>query len=139
MPFSFKTFAIFLFVLAVSYFSAVATGFYWKNPWVDIPLHFLGGVVAALFGAIYFKNQLENLNKFAALVFILGFAALIGVLWEFFEWGVDAFLKAKINQATVSDTLGDLAIDLMGGLAVFWLYNLAKAKIIKSLFEIRES
>ncbi len=127
---TYKTFSFLLALVAFLYFSSIFSGFYWKNPWVDIPLHFLGGLSVALFGIIYFKNEIEKLNLLSAVVFILGFSGLIGIFWEFFEWGLDTFFKAKINQASVSDTLGDLLMDLLGSILIvfYFLFLRKKAK-----------
>lgn len=50
--------------------------------------------------------------------------AFVGVMWEFYEFGMDLVLQrgvstyALLGQEGVADTMGDLFFDLLGGLAV---------------------
>jgi hypothetical protein len=39
---------------------------------------------------------------------------IVGVLWEFAEFGSDWFFNT-VNQQGIRDTMGDLAMDLVGG------------------------
>jgi hypothetical protein len=124
---------------------AVINHWYWTYPWFDMPMHFLGGFWLAMF---YFwlnskfnivKIQTPNINRnfwrsdFPKSILVLGFVALIGVLWEFIEflyyififkngyfffWGTP--LATVVNSYDVyRDTLGDLFFDLVGGLVFF--------------------
>lgn len=113
---------IFVFLAAVHILS-VLNSLYWLFPWVDIPLHFLGGFWSAV--VLAWLNLKFNLRFFEGrkflwnFVLILSFVALIGVLWEFFEFSWD-FLSnsmdvSKIAQPGLADTMGDLFFDLLGG------------------------
>ncbi len=104
---------------------------WFKNiPFIDSPMHFLGGVlVVSLF--LYFFEVRQDLfflpeNKMVSLIIIVSFAALIGLLWEFYEYSVEYyFLKlggVSVLGITLSDTLSDLFFDLLGGLAAGILY-----------------
>ncbi len=116
------------FILVVHIFASIYY-WYWTYPWFDMPMHFLGGFwLAMLF--FYFKPGFEFRNpKFNKLpkyiitaIIILGFVALVGVIWEFFEFFCDVFIAAKgyieVSQRGVGDTMGDLFFDLLGGLAL---------------------
>lgn len=102
---------------------------YWLFPWLDIPMHFLGGAfVAMIFVWLFRKLQgtLDHPLKFLILtILLLGFVALIGVLWEFFEFVCDLLVSSKgwrflANQGT-GDMISDLFFDLLGGLAIVLL------------------
>ena len=92
--------------------------------------HFLGGVLMA----ILFLHFLETHGEFsslrgkwlAVLVLTVSFAALAGVLWEFYEFGLDlVFLKTNVfheAQPSLEDTMADLFLDLLGGLFLGALY-----------------
>ena len=89
-------------------------------------LHFLGGawVASVMFWMIYHSNRVVNFQSSVSflLLIVLSFTALVGVLWEFFEFSFDQFIAVKINvdiaQLGLEDTLSDLFFDLLGGLVV---------------------
>lgn len=100
--------------------------------WLDMSLHFLGGLWLAVF-AFWFLFERKNYprNFLPAGLLILGlisFAVLGGVLWEFFEFSWDYFLAkpyhAELAQPSLEDTLSDLFFDLLGAVIVsgFLLY-----------------
>lgn len=65
-------------------------------------------------------------DKMIFLIFALGFTALIGVLWEFYEYGYDVFLASKYafgeQNRGVFDTLSDLFNDLVGATVAIGAY-----------------
>ncbi len=97
---------------------------YWRIPWLDNLMHFLGGawLVFAAAWFVFYSQKAESI-RLPIPVFLLAavsFAALVGVGWELFEFCVD-FLTgggagAGFNQAGLRDTMGDLFFDLLGGL-----------------------
>ncbi len=113
-----------ILILVVHIFASIYY-WYWTYPWLDMPMHFLGGFWLAM---VYFwlrqkiKNNTDSPRESVLLIIIgcLGFIALIGVLWEFFEFLSDVFIAAKgyieVSQRGVGDTMGDLFFDLLGGL-----------------------
>lgn len=92
--------------------------------WLDDALHFLGGMwVALVFNFLikYFGLDLTGAHaRLAFLVIFLGLTALAGVLWEFFEFGVNRYI-VHIGFITYEDTLSDLFFDLLGGAVGFFL------------------
>ena len=66
-------------------------GFYLRFPWWDVMLHVIWGFLAGLLGCAFLEAlQGTELRKYAAALAALGFAALSGILWEFFEFTMDA-------------------------------------------------
>ncbi|HBB56591.1 TPA: hypothetical protein DEW47_01765 [Patescibacteria group bacterium] len=118
-----------LFILGLFVLHAVATytSLYWRILWFDTPMHFLGGFVVGL-GAVwwmFFRDKFslpKNLPWFYSLILILGVVALVGVLWEFYEFAVDRFITRKeyinLTQGGIIDNMKDLFMDLSGGLLV---------------------
>lgn len=116
--------------LAVGNFFSIYFGWY-SDPrfdWIDIPLHFLGGVFVVLFfwwlGGKYQRFNLFHNDFLKNLIVYLSLAALVGVLWEFFEFSFDYFFvnSARFNylnlaQVSKADTMADLFFDLVGGFA----------------------
>ena len=120
--FSVKSLALLVFILGASYFFNIKYALYWQYPWIDIPLHFLGGVVAALAVSLIFRAELVAFRPLTALLFIIGLAVLIGVGWEFFEWTLDHTVRLGLKQGDLTDTLTDLLMDILG--ASFTALNL---------------
>lgn len=98
------------------------------NQWISRIAHFSGGFwAAALF--IYIFLRYPELEKFSGfleskilfLILVLGFAALIGVFWELFE-----FIANSIGD--LPDTIEDLSLDLIGAFAAALLGILYKNK-----------
>ncbi len=98
--------------------------------WLDMALHFLGGVWLAVLGFWYLFAYKKYPRDFlpAGLLFLglISFAVLGGVLWEFFEFSWDYFFakpySAQLAQPSLEDTLSDLFFDLAGAfVAVFYL------------------
>ncbi len=116
---SLKNIIVFLIFIFILHFAALLNNLYWLISWIDIPMHFLGGLWVAMFFG-YLNQKFFRLPSFwmAALI-TLSFVALIGVAWEFFEFSLDKiFTHAKLGtfQGDLTDTMGDLFFGLFGGL-----------------------
>jgi hypothetical protein len=115
-------FGLLIFILLL-HVIAIVNSWYWVYTWLDIPMHFLGGFwLAVVF--FYFVNprlQIINYKLLITLISALGFVALVGVFWEFFEFLCDVFIFSKgyleVAQQGTADTMSDLFFDLLGGLA----------------------
>lgn len=116
--------SLFLLIL-VLHILAMSFGWYWKYDNIfDNLHHFLGGFwVAAVF--FYVFKQYPQIfdtrkNWLATLILALGFVALVGVAWEFFEFTFDRIFADKEifprAQISVADTMADLFFNLVGGL-----------------------
>ncbi len=115
---------------------AVAIGWYEKYEWIDVPMHFFGGVVAGLLviGSIdisikrvqiVFKNRLLVAGIWWLV--IMGGVALIATAWEFHETLMDlardtnplhALLTENVHgyhQPNVIDTMIDYVMGFIGG------------------------
>jgi hypothetical protein len=120
-----KSVLIFLiFILLIHTFGSIY-GWYWTYRWLDIPMHFLGGFWLAMV-CVYLNRRLNvNTPQFiATAISILGFVALIGVLWEFWEFICDfLILHKQVLQPGAADTIKDLFFDLVGGTAFILIFK----------------
>lgn len=96
--------------------------------WYDMVLHFLGGVMVAMILLYYAEKwpsfiQLPG-NWFVRFIFVVSFVALIGVLWEFYEYALDYVFRSFDLQ--LSDTLSDLFFDLFGASFIAASHSLLK-------------
>jgi len=134
-----KILAVFLFFLFISQIIGIIFSLYWKFPWLDNIMHFWGGGAAAM-GMIWWtfysakvSPSTKNLPKFYAVIIILGFTALVGVFWEFYELIVDKFITKNnyislFQQGGLLDTMKDLFVDLLGGAAAVWRFFYERKK-----------
>lgn len=107
------------FPAAVFIVHVLTIGVYEVWWWYDIPMHFLGGVSIAVGSAVFLasfpKTALpKDVPRWFSVVLLVGLTMIFGVLWEFAEFGFDWFFHT-VNQQGVRDTMGDLAMDLVGG------------------------
>ena len=135
-----KSVLIFLVVILLFHFIATFNYWYWAYLWLDMPMHFLGGFwVAMAFVYLISKYQFPVSNEFlkqnflSFIIITLSFVALIGVLWEFYEFLSDVFLSSKeyaqIFQQGAADTMGDLFFDLLGGTFFSLAFKLFSRKV----------
>ncbi len=117
---------IFMFFLQIFF---IYESLYAKIWWLDIFMHILGGIwVAFIFFYWFFERDgfLHKKNGFwPNLILCLSFVALIGVLWEFYEFFFDYFVLTQ-HQQSLADTMKDLFNDLSGGFLVSIYYLLKK-------------
>jgi len=141
-------FVIGLFIVILVFHTlAVINNWYWTCNWIDMPMHFLGGLWLALL-FFYFINpklspygrppegrQINNYEWLITLISVLGFVILVGVLWEFFEFLFDVFIASKgylaVAQQGTADTMADLFFDLLGGLVAWIIYSVRCFAIAK--------
>ncbi|MEK7513248.1 MAG: hypothetical protein AAB601_03555 [Patescibacteria group bacterium] len=113
------------FLILTLHMGGAFGGFYEARADFDIPLHLLGGfwigtLLLFFYGSYARGAFFEDRDRATRVLFLVAFVALIGVLWEFFEFGVSS-LSVLLGHAapgtgqTYADTLGDLALDLVGG------------------------
>lgn len=135
-----------LFIFCSLFLGEVAN-FYTHFWWWDDLLHLFSGIILGLIGflMVYFLNSRYSVNLSPVLVglFSLTFAVFLGVLWEIFEFTVDALTEANMQRwhmesdafligkdyqgVGLRDTMSDLIVDMFGGLmAGFYAYYIYK-------------
>jgi hypothetical protein len=105
-----------LFLVAVLHALAMQASLYWVYPWFDIPMHFLGGAVAAFGFLSWIGERFVPLQR-ATLVRTVSFVLVVGIAWEIFEL---SFGLTDAIAYTV-DTAMDLVFDVAGGMVAFVL------------------
>lgn len=107
--------------------------------WYDIPMHWAGGFAMGALGLaiwyegvedIRYKKSFEkHLKWWLVPGIVLGFVALIGILWELHEYLLDAFMGpvigtiATYRQPDLADTMMDFVLDLFGGAVAIILFH----------------
>ena len=101
----------------------------------DTLLHTINGFVCAAVGFslvdILCRNKQEKFRLspiFVALVAFC-FSMTVGVLWEFFEYGMDTFFHTDMQKDTVIHTLHTVALDGTASNRVVSVGNIASAAV----------
>lgn len=109
---------VFLIAIAVVNGLADVNHWFWIYRWFDMPMHFAGGAWLAGFGVWWQYSRRGVIeSRFLQLFGVcLIYALSIGLLWEAYEAVVSFLTVGHMNS--ISDTLGDLLFDILGGTTV---------------------
>ena len=103
-------------------------------PWFDKFMHTSGGIVAAWFALALLQNEITHMRAWKQVLIILGVSMLIGVVWEWAEYGATLsrydlpWLYRWFHGGNLSDTLGDLIADT-GGAILMCIWALRKERM----------
>ena len=94
---------------------------YERWPQLDVLMHFAGGVAIACFfaralAALERAHAWLRVDRRVLALLALGWTGTAAVLWEFAEYLSDRYAGTSA-QGSLEDTLGDLLLGLLGGLA----------------------
>ncbi len=121
-----------LSLLALILFIAVLNGlanefsWYWRIPWFDMPMHFLGGLWLGSV-ALWWYTHNAVLTPLRIFLISLTTVLVVGVLWEFFEFSVDTVVIIS-GQNGILDTTTDIIFDIIGGITAAMYYIFKKQK-----------
>lgn len=109
-----------LFIFAAEILGEIRA-YYITFPYWDTMLHTINGFLAAAIGF----SLVELLNREERFMFRLSpafmavvafcFSMTIGVIWEFFEWGMDMFFGLDMQKDTVLHTINSVMLDPLKG------------------------
>jgi len=124
-----KTLLLVIWVIALVNAAAEIWFLYWQYQWLDIPMHFIGGVWLGLLG-LWLWNHTAYLSRFRAqfrisnilIVFVFGIA--IGLVWEAFEYIVWKYSGKPFPLEYATDSTLDLFMDTLGAYASLFVYKL---------------
>lgn len=94
--------------------------FYDLIGWWDLLMHIASGVILGIIGNIILNKLMGDkaVPPLVRFIFILGVACIGGIAWEMYEFMVDTLFKIDtqvVKMTGVSDTMGDLITDFVGG------------------------
>jgi len=122
-----------LVVITVLDFFAFKNFWYWRWPWFDQPMHFLGGLLTGLVAIqIYLhlrgRDGWQRAGGEIALISIV-VAILVGGLWEWLEFTADKLSIMRVEFKTLGmayqgwrGSLHDLLFDLIGAVTATILF-----------------
>lgn len=132
-------FSILKFPLLVLVVNSIldAKGIYVSVPWIDMPMHFLGGASIGFAGisflALLRKQGFVNALPFLLhAFFVMSFVGLAAASWELWEFSLDRVFRQS-TQVDLPDTMVDMFFGLFGGAAVLLLFGLFRRPKVLSL------
>lgn len=126
---------VLLFIFAADILGEIKA-FYVLVPHWDTVLHTINGF---LFSAIGFcivdvlnedKNTAMKLSPLYMAIVAFCFSMTIGVLWEFFEWGMDCWFGFDMQKDTVIQTVNSVALDPYNSNKVISLTNIRDVAVV---------
>ncbi|MCX6714112.1 MAG: hypothetical protein NTV48_03355 [Candidatus Vogelbacteria bacterium] len=126
--------AVILPLLGVLNYLAFKNYWYWRYPWFDKPMHFLGGLALGFFGLItyiYFFNNPAGVRKIDWKMWPISLSPtlLIGIIWEGLEFKASKIYVANVYLKTFGmffrggeESLKDLMFDFIGALSAILLF-----------------
>src|SRR5215213_1995120 len=112
-------------IVFMFYFLARSLQLFQQFPLLDIPTHFVGGVVVTYFYRVAIQNSQKLLGPVPFPIQVLLAFTCTGtttILWEFYENIFDYFFGTHMVRG-VTDTVVDLFVGLLGALVVSLLYR----------------
>lgn len=116
-------------IMLLFIFSAEILGeiqsYYTRFPYWDTMLHTLNGFLAAAIGFslvdILNRNKKDTfkLSPIYMAIVAFCFSMTIGVMWEFFECGMDLFLRTDMQKDTIINNISTVMLDPTGGTTVY--------------------
>ena len=102
--------------------NTVATEFYlyFTTWWADVVMHFLGGAWMAIAAAAFAYGFNRRISLAAAVLV----SFVVGVAWEGYELWFN-----MIVWSDWVDSLADLALDVIGGVAAYFALNLGEGDV----------
>lgn len=84
--------------------------------WIDIPTHFIGGMVVAMFFPLVLVKKRPLL--------IISLIIVIGIGWEFLELAVSNIATndflIKVSEESIENKIQDILFGLAGLICVYW-------------------
>lgn len=113
------SFFVFPMIIFLVHLVVKALRVYQIFPYVDIPLHYIGGLSIAYTSALilsYLESEkiIAPLNKLLFLLLLLSLTAMAAVFWEFAEFLSDQLLHTKL-QPSIANTMQDQFLGVLGG------------------------
>jgi hypothetical protein len=108
------------------------TQMYVRYPWLDIPMHIIGGGAIGYTGIVilsYLKEKkfIHISTRILDVSMITMWVSFVAVSWEFYEWFLDNFLGRDV-QPSVGDTMFDLLLGLVSGASIAIIFFIKKRK-----------
>ena len=117
---------------------AIPLGLYDNDSPFDTPMHFMGGFAIAYLALAAWNASIQKISfqkdlnpRWHIVIYALGIlrcVALVGVVWEWYEFVLDTLIVKygygeRVAQMGLGDTMLDLFLDLLGAFTAFILFR----------------
>jgi hypothetical protein len=124
---------MFIFALHVCLFR-LWNAYFWI-PWIDIPMHFLGGLsmaysLSAILSLLQDLRVISRLDLGVQLLLVFSSVVTIAVLWEFMEFSQDHIFNMN-TQISLANTMQDLLMGMLGAVALVSIKTISMQKSSK--------
>ena len=109
----------------VFYLVARSIQLFQQFPLLDIPTHFVGGVVITYFYRVAIRHSQKLVGEIpfpVQMLFAFTCTGTTTIFWEFYEYIFDFFFHTRMVRG-VTDTVVDLFVGLLGALVASLLYR----------------
>lgn len=112
-------------------FILLGTKWYYADNQIDIVFHFLGGLFIAkgfiaLLADAQERHALRIKDESFWRLLVVSLVGLAAVLWEFHEFLIDTYAPFAVQmQPSLTDTMGDLFLGLLGGIVATYVFRRA--------------
>jgi hypothetical protein len=101
-------------------------------PWIDIPMHFLGGLsmaysLSAVLTFLQERRAISRLDLGVQLLLVFTSVATIAVLWEFMEFSQDHLFNMN-TQISLANTMQDLLMGMLGAAMLVGIKSISMPK-----------
>lgn len=123
-----KTLFFLIWIVALTHIAAEFHFWYWKFLWLDIPMHFVGGVWLGLAG-LWAWNHSAHVARFRERIRLspntvaLASGILIGTVWELYEFIVWKYSGKGFPYEYGRDVVLDLIMDTVGAIVGIVVYR----------------
>lgn len=124
-----------LFVYAAEILGEIQE-YYLIIPFWDTILHTINGFMFAAIGfsIVNLLNENKNIGLTLSPLYMaisaFCFSMTIGVLWEFFEWGMDTFFALDMQKDTILSTIGSVNLDPAGHNTPYFIHGITDTVVI---------
>ncbi|MCR5154916.1 MAG: hypothetical protein K6B75_08740 [Lachnospiraceae bacterium] len=125
---------IMFFIFAAEILGEIES-YYTKFPFWDTMLHTVNGFLCAAVGLslVIILNKSDrimfDLSPFFVVLVGFCFSMTIGVLWEFFEFGMDTFFRFDMQKDTIVASISSCKMDPDGNQAAYVIKNIKETVI----------
>jgi len=130
-----KTLFFLIWIIAIIHMLAEFNFWYWKFLWLDIPMHFIGGLWLGLAGLWLWYHtphlaRLRERTNLSPFLVALVTGVLIGLVWEAYEYLVWTYSGKGLPPEYPLDTVSDLVMDTLGAVTGYGLYRVLARKSV---------
>lgn len=131
-------FVYFIFLFLAQFLGSIVN-LYASIYWFDSFVHFVSGILTAIFGiaVLVWFGKYDHKSVAFNIFFMIAFSLMVASFWEFFEFTMDRISGGdtqKVIETGVADTMKDMIVACLGAILVSIYYGFEKSTEKKIIF-----